>query len=95
MRKRALARGLSLNEYALAGERGSIPCRTEADLFAALDLAEIPPELREDAGEIEAAAAGQLPKLVQRDDLKGTFHCHSEWSDGSATIAAMAAAART
>ncbi|HZW29150.1 MAG TPA: DNA polymerase/3'-5' exonuclease PolX [Isosphaeraceae bacterium] len=94
MRKRALARGLTLNEYALAGEKGSISCRTEADLFAALDLAEIPPELREDAGEIEAAAAGQLPKLVERDDLKGTFHCHTDWSDGSATLAEMAAAAR-
>ena len=94
MRKRALARGLSLNEYALAGESESIPCRTEADLFAALDLAEIPPELREDAGEIDAAAAGRLPKLVDRDDLKGTFHCHTEWSDGSATLAEMAAAAR-
>jgi DNA polymerase (family X) len=94
MRKRALARGLTLNEYALAGESGSIPCRTEADLFAALDLAEIPPELREDAGEIDAAAAGALPKLVERDDLKGTFHCHTDWSDGSATLAEMAAAAR-
>ena len=55
MRKRALARGLSLNEYALAGEKGAVACRTEADLFEALGLAEIPPELREDAGEIEAA----------------------------------------
>src|SRR5262249_57905975 len=64
MRKRALARGLSLNEYALSGDGKSIPCRTEADLFAALGLAEIPPELREDAGEIEAAEKGRLPALV-------------------------------
>ncbi len=94
MRKRALARGLSLNEYALAGEGRSIACRTEAELFEALGLAEIPPELREDAGEIEAAEKGQLPDLVERGDLKGTFHCHTEWSDGSATLAEMAQAAR-
>jgi len=94
MRKRALARGLTLNEYALAGEAGAVPCRTEAELFAALGLAEIPPELREDAGELEAAEAGRLPKLVERDDLTGTFHCHTEWSDGSATLAEMAEAAR-
>jgi DNA polymerase (family X) len=94
MRKRALARGLSLNEYALAGEGRSIACKTEAELFEALGLAEIPPELREDAGEIEAAEKGQLPDLVERGDLKGTFHCHTEWSDGSATLAEMAQAAR-
>jgi DNA polymerase (family X) len=94
MRRRALARGLSLNEYALSGKGRSIPCRTEAELFEALGLAMIPPELREDAGEIEAAETGRLPSLVDRDDLKGTFHCHSEWSDGSATIAEMAQAAR-
>ncbi len=94
MRKRALARGLSLNEYALAGKGRSIACRTEAELFEALGLAEIPPELREDAGEIEAAEEGRLPALVERDDLKGTFHCHTEWSDGSATLGEMAQAAR-
>jgi DNA polymerase (family X) len=94
MRKRALARGLSLNEYALAGEGRSIARKTEAELFEALGLAEIPPELREDAGEIEAAEKGQLPDLVERGDLKGTFHCHTEWSDGSATLAEMAQAAR-
>ena len=64
IRKRALARGLSLNEYALAGEKGEVACRTEAELFKALGLAEIPPELREDAGEIEAAEKGTLPELV-------------------------------
>jgi DNA polymerase (family 10) len=94
MRKRALARGLTLNEYALSGGKGSVACRTEADLFAALGLAEIPPELREDAGEIEAAEAGTLPKLIGRDDLAGTFHCHTDWSDGTATLAEMAEAAR-
>ena len=73
---------------------GSIPCETEADLFAALGLADIPPELREDAGEIDAAESGKLPELIQLDDLAGTFHCHTDWSDGSATLAEMAAAAR-
>ncbi len=94
MRKRALARGLSLNEYALAGDGKSVRCRTEAELFEALGLAEIPPELREDAGEIEAAEKGRLPQLIDRADLKGTFHCHTEWSDGAATLAEMAQAAR-
>jgi DNA polymerase (family 10) len=82
VRKRALARGLSLNEYALAGEKGEVPCRTEAELFKALGLAEIPPELREDAGEIEAAEKGALPALVTLEDLTGTFHCHTALSDG-------------
>jgi DNA polymerase (family X) len=94
MRKRALARGLSLNEYALTGADGPVACETEADLFRALELAEIPPELREDHGEIEAAAAGSLPSLIEFADLTGTFHCHSDWSDGGATLAEMAAAAQ-
>ena len=61
-----MARGCTLNEYALEGPDGPVACRTEADLFAALGLAEIPPELREDAGEIEAAERGPLPRLVER-----------------------------
>lgn len=94
MRKRAIARGLSLNEYALAGSDGSIPCQTEAAVFEALGLVYIPPELREDAGEIEAAEAGKLPELLEFADLTGTFHCHTDYSDGGATLAEMAAAAR-
>jgi DNA polymerase (family X) len=94
MRKRAIARGLSLNEYALAGEKGSVPCKTEADVFKALGLVEIPPELREDSGEIEAALAEKLPDLIEFGDLTGTFHCHTDWSDGSDTLAEMAQAAR-
>ncbi len=94
MRKRALARGLSLNEYALSGQNTSIPCRTEAELFAALGLSYIPPELREDTGELEAAEQERLPRLIERSELRGTFHCHSVWSDGGATIAEMAEAAR-
>jgi DNA polymerase (family X) len=94
MRKRALARGYTLNEYALAGPKGPVACRTEADLFAAVGLADIPPELREDHGEIEAAEQGPLPPLVELGDLTGTFHCHTDWSDGHATLAEMAEAAR-
>jgi len=95
IRRRALARGLSLNEYALTGPKGHVACRDEAQVFAALGLAEIPPELREDAGEIEAAEAGTLPDLITRHDLTGTFHCHTDWSDGGATLAEMAEAARS
>jgi DNA polymerase (family 10) len=94
MRRRALARGYTLNEYGLEGKGGLVPCRTEADLFAALGLAEIPPELREDIGEIEAAERGPLPPLVALGDLTGTFHCHTDWSDGGATLEEMADAAR-
>jgi DNA polymerase (family X) len=94
MRRRALARGCTLNEYALEGPDGPIPCRAEADLFAALGLADIPPELREDTGEIELAEHGPIPRLVDRGDLTGTFHCHTDWSDGGATLEEMAAAAR-
>ena len=74
MRKRALARGLSLNEYALAGNGRSIACQTEAELFEALGLAEIPPELREDAGEFEAAETGRAPHADRaRRTSRGPF----------------------
>jgi DNA polymerase (family 10) len=103
MRKRALAQGLSLNEYALAGEKRSVACQSEADLFEALGLAEIPPELREDSGEIEAAEKGSLPILVEEKDLTGTFHCHTRYdaahddggSDGDNTLLEMAEAAKS
>ncbi|WP_165067440.1 DNA polymerase/3'-5' exonuclease PolX [Paludisphaera rhizosphaerae] len=97
MRRRALARGYSLNEYALTGvkdESKTLPCRDEAELFEAMGLEYIPPELREDAGEFEAAENGSLPKLIEYSDLTGTFHCHSDWSDGEATLEEMAEGAR-
>ena len=68
--------------------------RTEADLFAALGLHEIPPELREGMGEIEAAERGELPRLVEAADLRGVFHNHTTASDGQNTLAEMAAAAQ-
>ena len=90
----AQGRKLKLSEYALEGEKGSIPCRTEEEIFQALDLHFIPPELRENLGEIEAAERGPLPRLVELGDLTGTFHCHTDWSDGGNTLEEMAEAAR-
>ncbi|MGO8677630.1 MAG: DNA polymerase/3'-5' exonuclease PolX [Limisphaerales bacterium] len=89
MRQRAIDRGLRLNEYGLfrskdetrdAGLR--LPCRTEEEVFEQLGLHPIPPELREDTGEIAAAEKGPLPRLVEWTDLKGSLHNHSTWSDG-------------
>jgi DNA polymerase (family X) len=94
VRARAQRYGLKLNEYELAGDKKKIACKDEADIFRALDLDYIPPELRENTGEIDAAAEHRLPVLVEPGDLQGTFHCHSTWSDGTATIQQMARAAQ-
>lgn len=96
LRGRASAMGLKLNEYALIKESDGapIPCADEAAIYRALGLAFIPPELREDQGELEAAVRGGLPDLVTAGDLKGILHCHSTWSDGQNTIEEMAEAAR-
>ncbi len=94
MRRRAIERGYKLNEYALEGPDGPVPCRDETELYRALGLHYVPPEMREDQGEFERAEAGEIPKLVALEDLTGTFHCHSDWSDGGATIAEMAEAAQ-
>lgn len=95
LRSRAQRMGLKLNEYGLFREADTqpVPCRDETEIHLALGLAWIPPELREDHGEIEAAAKGALPKLVDREDLRGILHCHSTWSDGTASIETMAEAA--
>lgn len=104
LRSRALKlKNLSLNEYGFspvkekqksARELGSsIKCKSEEDLYKALELAYIAPELREDMGEIEAAEKGQLPKLIEKENLRGTFHCHTTWSDGIETVESMAKAA--
>jgi DNA polymerase (family 10) len=94
IRARAQEYGLKLNEYELAGPERRVGCREEDDIFRALDLDPIPPELREDTGEMEAAAEHHIPQLVAADDIQGIFHCHSTWSDGRATIEEMAEAAR-
>jgi DNA polymerase (family 10) len=69
-------------------------CKTEEDLFKALDLDYIPPELRENTGEIEAAEKHKLPAIVEANQIHGVFHCHTTWSDGAATLEEMAEAAR-
>jgi DNA polymerase (family 10) len=94
MRVRAQAYDLKLNEYELAGPGGSVPCRDEADIFKALGLTYIPPEMREDTGEMQAAAEGAIPTLVEADDVKGVFHCHTVYSDGHNTVEEMARAAK-
>ncbi|MCE9529855.1 MAG: DNA polymerase/3'-5' exonuclease PolX [Planctomycetes bacterium] len=94
VRARAIERGLSLNEYALKGEKHSVKCAEEADIFEALDLDYIPPELREDTGEIEAAEKHKLPTLVELKDLRGVFHNHTTASDGAASLEEMALAAK-
>ncbi len=94
MRVKAMERGLKLNEYELASKDRSIPCRTEADLYKALGMDYIPPELREHTGELEAAANHELPELVELDDIQGVFHCHTNASDGGNTLEEMALAAK-
>ena len=105
LRQRAIAQGKKMSEWGLfeigAGKKAGahdegksegklIPCRTEEELFAALGLQYIPPELRENLGEIEAAEKRQIPRLVEWTQLRGTFHCHTTASDGKNTLAEMA-----
>ena len=93
IRARALERGWSLNEYALSGKKRHPPIGSEADLFKALGLAYIEPELREDRGEVEAAERDALPDLIILDDIRGLLHCHTTYSDGRSTLEEMARAA--
>ncbi len=101
LRSRALARGWTLNEYRLGPDEKAKttpqpipPIYTEEDLYAALGLDYIEPELREDRGEIAAAAEHRLPNLVQLENLRGTFHNHTTSSDGRSTLEEMAEAAQ-
>jgi DNA polymerase (family X) len=94
LRQRAIDYGLSLNEYALAGAKKNVPCKEESDIYKALGLDWMPPELREDTGEIDAAAKHALPHLLELKDIHGVFHNHTTWSDGNATLEQMADAAR-
>jgi DNA polymerase (family X) len=106
MRSRALGRGWTLNEYRLGKlppdpkakkkrQSAKIPtiCE-EADLYRALGLDYVPPELRENCGEFEAAEKHSLPRLIEKENLRGTFHCHTVASDGHNTLEEMAAAAQ-
>lgn len=103
MRSRAKKYGWSLNEYGFseigAGEkRGKakriVKCKEESDIYKALDLEYVPPELRENLGELAAAENGTLPHLITDNDINGTFHCHTRYSDGVNTLDQMATAAR-
>ncbi len=94
LRRIAQDRGLLLNEYGLFRGESIVAGRTEERVYRALGLSWIPPELREDRGEIEAAASGSLPKLITRDDLKGDLHTHSTYTDGRNSILEMVQKAR-
>jgi len=100
MRSRALSRGWSLNEYRFSSAEGRelqqpLPeIHEEADIYRALDLDPVEPELREDRGEIDAAEKHKLPHLIEWSNLRGTFHNHTTASDGRATLEDMVAAAK-
>ncbi len=97
LREIALKQGLSLNESAFSNvetDEEVVLCATEEEVYTTLGLPYIPPELREDRGEIEAALAGHLPHLITLDDIRGDLHMHTTWSDGSLSIREMAEAAR-
>lgn len=97
IRSRALSYGWSLNEYELSQKTADSPpppaIHDEADIYRALQLQPIPAELRENRGEIEAADVGQIPRLIELENLRGTFHNHTTASDGKGTLAEMAGAA--
>ena len=94
LRELAGRQGFKVNEYGVfrlkTGKR--VAGREEADVYQALGLAWIPPELREDCGELDAAKAGRLPSLVEPSDIRGDFHIHTTWSDGSDSLSRVAAA---
>jgi DNA polymerase (family 10) len=96
LRDAAVRKGLHVSEYGVLDDATGEThrCPTEQEVYALLGLAYIEPELREDRGELEAAANGTLPELIELEDLRGDLHCHTTASDGTASIQDMAAAAR-
>ena len=96
LRELAIRQGLKVNEYGVFQLKTNrqVAGREEADVYRALGLSWMPPELREDHGEIDAAKAGALPDLVEANDVRGDFHIHTTWSDGSDSLEAMAQAGR-
>ena len=95
LRELALKKGLSLSEHALQRTDGSeILCATENEVYAALGLPWVPPELREDRGEVQAAMAGKLPDLIELEDIHAELHAHTTWSDGKLSVRELAEAAR-
>jgi DNA polymerase (family 10) len=95
LREMAVRKNLRVSENGIVdlSDGRLIVCRTEAEVYAALGLMEIPPEMRLGMGEIEAARDGTLPQVVSLEDLRGDFHMHTRWSDGADTLEAMIAAA--
>lgn len=94
MRGRAKRMGIKMSEYGLFRENSIITCKNENEIFAALGLSFIAPELRENMGEIEAAENGRLPKLLERKDIRGLLHIHTNASDGSDSLEAIVDAAK-
>ncbi|MDA8219275.1 MAG: DNA polymerase/3'-5' exonuclease PolX [Dehalococcoidales bacterium] len=96
LRELAIQKGLKLSEYGLFEARSGrrIAGASEEEVYRALGMAWIPPELREDGGEIEAALKGRLPDLLEERDLRGDLHLHTNWSDGVDSLEVMAEAAR-
>ncbi|MFH1726498.1 MAG: DNA polymerase/3'-5' exonuclease PolX [Elusimicrobiota bacterium] len=95
VRQRAQRRGLKVNEYGIFKGARLLRAKTEEECYRHLGLAYIEPEIREAAGELEAAEKGDLPKLVELADIQGVFHVHSDWSDGGFKIERMADKARS
>ncbi len=93
LREIAKKNGLKINEYGVFRGEEKIAGETEEDVYGSLSLAWIPPEMREDRGEIELAAENRLPKLIELKDIRGDLHVHSKWSDGGATIEEVVQAA--
>jgi DNA polymerase (family 10) len=89
LRARGVQMGLSLSQDGLFRGSEAVACTTEEDIYAALGLSYVPPEMREDTGEIEAAEKGTLPHLVDMDDIRGVLHVHTTWSDGEDSLEAM------
>ncbi len=89
-RKIAISKGFKLNEYGLFKGNRMIAGRTEKEIYEKLGMSWIPPEIRENQGEIEAALKGCLPKLIKQEDIKGDLHCHSSWNGGEHSILEMA-----
>ncbi|MEX2288449.1 MAG: DNA polymerase/3'-5' exonuclease PolX [Planctomycetaceae bacterium] len=94
IRRRAQQRGFKLNEYGLFRDDKPVAGRTEEEVYKAVDLPWIPPELRENRGEIELAEQGKLPTLIELGDIRGDLHMHTTASDGTASIVEMAEAAK-
>lgn len=96
LREMAVKKGLKINEYGIFREKDDrrMGGEDEGDVYRILGMPYIPPELREDQGEIEAALEDRLPALVTRDDIRGDLHVHSKWSDGSHTFEQLVEAAK-